>query len=744
MSNLPFDTNQPSQMQPLEGYRVDPLFTVGETLGDYTPIGILDGTGAYSLNDTTVRVLVNHEVGNSAGYKYTLASGAELTGARISYFDIDKRTLKIVDSGLAFDTIYNRAGEEVTPTTPLDTIAGEFGLDRFCSANLMEAYQFGNGRGFADTIYFAGEETDNGTEFALNVETNELWALPWLGVAAWESVTELDTGSTDKVALLIGDDRGPAPLYLYVGTKGVDYDENGQINFLERNGLTGGNLYAWVADDPSNNADVIEADARDFSGTGNSTKGRFVEVDIYDETGALPGYDDLGFATQDTQDALAADVNAFLMSRPEDVATNPNKGNQAVVASTGRTGILDDADVWGTTYIVDVNFTDLTNGNIGGDIKILYDGNDFETNGVSHPDYGLRSPDNLDWADDGKIYLQEDRAISSSLFGATSGEEASIWSIDPNATASETTLTRIAQIDRSAVPSGQTDSSPNDIGNWETSGILDVSTLFGAKPGELFVFDVQAHSLRDGSIITATNIDGNGDGTKTRQENLVEGGQLSFLIAPDATLPQDSSLVSGSTSGADTIEAKITTGFDGVNDIVFSGAGDDTVDVAIGGTLTGFNRINLGSGKDTVFVSDGDRANGGSGDDYFNASEATKYRLSGGKGNDVFDLGMSGRAIGGEGDDQFYVGEGGDNLLSGGAGADQFWLLTGDVPETANTVVDFTQGTDVIGIMGQGAGFNFNSLTRTGNNIALLNGDVFATLNGFDTTTLTAADFVFI
>ncbi|MGL5035366.1 MAG: alkaline phosphatase PhoX, partial [Microcystaceae cyanobacterium] len=117
MSNLPFDTNQPSQIKPLEGYRVDPLFTVGETLGDYTPIGILDGTGAFSLNDTTVRVLVNHEVSSDVGYKYTLASGVALTGARISYFDLDKRTLQIVDSGLAFDTIYNRAGQKVTPTT---------------------------------------------------------------------------------------------------------------------------------------------------------------------------------------------------------------------------------------------------------------------------------------------------------------------------------------------------------------------------------------------------------------------------------------------------------------------------------------------------------------------------------------------------------------------------------------------------------------------------------------------------
>jgi hypothetical protein len=74
--------------------------------------------------------------------------------------------------------------------------------------------------------------------------------------------------------------------------------------------------------------------------------------------------------------------------------------------------------------------------------------------------------------------------------------------------------------------------------------------------------------------------------------------------------------------------------------------------------------------------------------------------------------------------------------------ADQFWLLTDMAPDTANTVVDFTQGTDVLEISGQGAGVNFASLTRTGNSIAL-NGDVFATLNGFDTTTLTAADFVF-
>jgi glycerophosphoryl diester phosphodiesterase len=218
-----------------------------------------------------------------------------------------------------------------------------------------------------------------------------------------------------------------------------------------------------------------------------------------------------------------------------------------------------------------------------------------------------------------------------------------------------------------------------------------------------------------------------------------------FGVTPDfAATQREAKLIVG-TSGVDKLIAGTPEKpFDGINDLVFTGAGNDEVDATTApSAIAGNNRINTGSGADEIFVNNGDRANGGSGDDIFDASEVSGYRLSGGKGNDIFNLGVSGRAIGGDGDDKFYVGEGGDNLLSGGAGADQFWLLTGDVPETANTVVDFTQGTDVLGIAGQGTAVNFASLTRTGNSIAL-NGDVFATLNGFDTATLTAADFVFI
>jgi len=104
-----------------------------------------------------------------------------------------------------------------------------------------------------------------------------------------------------------------------------------------------------------------------------------------------------------------------------------------------------------------------------------------------------------------------------------------------------------------------------------------------------------------------------------------------------------SQLVTGN-SGNDTAIANDSRSdiiFDGINDTVFTGAGNDEVDTlfAVNSPFSRGNRINTGSGQDTLSVNNGDRANGGSGDDYFDASSAMNYRLSGGKGHDIFDLG---------------------------------------------------------------------------------------------------------
>ncbi|MBK1987218.1 esterase-like activity of phytase family protein [Sphaerospermopsis aphanizomenoides BCCUSP55] len=210
-------------------------------------------------------------------------------------------------------------------------------------------------------------------------------------------------------------------------------------------------------------------------------------------------------------------------------------------------------------------------------------------------------------------------------------------------------------------------------------------------------------------------------------------------LAPGLGQP-DQDLVIG-TPDADLLIAGID--FDGVSDIVFTGAGNDEVDVPFGGSLAGNNRIFTGSGADVIYVADGDRSFGSSGDDELDATDVTDYRLSGGAGNDIFYLGADGRALGGDGDDQLFVQEGGGNLLSGGIGADQFWILNGDLPSETNTITDWEIGTDVLGIGGQGADFGFDDLTLSGNSI-MVGTTTIAILNGIDATSLTADHFAFV
>lgn len=213
---------------------------------------------------------------------------------------------------------------------------------------------------------------------------------------------------------------------------------------------------------------------------------------------------------------------------------------------------------------------------------------------------------------------------------------------------------------------------------------------------------------------------------------------------PDTELTlTDSNIVAGS-SEADDLSASITPGFDGVSDMVFAGAGNDDVDTAIAGNTSGDNRISLGSGDDITFVADRDRAFGGAGDDIFEATEASRYRLSGGAGNDQFFLGSEGRALGGDGDDSFFAEIGGDNKLSGGVGSDAFWIVNGELPEGINTIIDFEQGLDIIGISGQGdLKFGGLTLTVTGNDTEIgIGGTTIARLMG--TTSLNADDFTFV
>ena len=141
------DTRAEAQVDALAG-KVNPAFTIGETVRGYTPPGILDGTAVWSRSGS-VQMLVNHEMGNDLGYPYTLDNGVALTGARVSSFWFDPNKRGIIDAGLAYGAIYNRAGEKVDEPSDLE---GD-GLGRLCSARGVARGE----RGFMNDIFFTGE-----------------------------------------------------------------------------------------------------------------------------------------------------------------------------------------------------------------------------------------------------------------------------------------------------------------------------------------------------------------------------------------------------------------------------------------------------------------------------------------------------------------------------------------------------------------------------------------------------------
>lgn len=513
------DTTADSMMKPLQTYSIDPLFTVGETIKGYTPPGILDGIAAYKTSDSRVKLLVNHELSKDEGYAYSLANGTQLTGARVSFFNVSRAHRKVFDAGLAYRKAYDRAGKLVTSAEQINETgdpASTAGFDRFCSSAGYAAGDFG----FVDDIYFTHEETSEqgghphgGSVWAIDVNDRSIWALPALGRGAWENVTSLKPPVPGSVALAMGDDYGNTsmrpgdptvyvgvPLYFYIGTK----DRSPDASFPARNGLAEGQVYYYKAAARCDAAPT-ETSPQTFNGTSSTMTGVLCPIAVQDASKAgQPGYDAEGYLNGETLRSNALAAGAFAFSRPEDLHHNPANRNQFVFISTGR-GRNFPADDWGTTYIVTTDLAAKT-----AEVKILYDGDDAGGGQFADPDFGLRSPDNTVWGADGFIYVNEDPATQNNVFGELSGKQPSIWRLNSKTAKAR----RIAIMDPLAVfPPDATDNG--DL--WESSGILDVTKLFPTRPGEvLLVSDIQAHGIVDGGIAA---------------QNLVEGGQLFLLSA---------------------------------------------------------------------------------------------------------------------------------------------------------------------------------------------------------------------
>jgi hypothetical protein len=319
--------------------------------------------------------------------------------------------------------------------------------------------------------------------------------------------------------VLSGDDTFDAPasqLYLYSAASGTGFwnDE--------------GTLYAFKSDDAAVNdyGDVTEAMA--------PVAGRFIEVPSAIATGKLNGHEvtstDFGFPAPPTGipdgpqwvlETWSNMNNAFQFIRIEDTAYDRTNPRVVYLADTGEPRALPDAATGRLRRGPSGTEGPYPNGRIwkltlgsnpllGATLDIL-PGANFDALGYRNPN-AVHQPDNVETTTEG-LYIQEDtgshNAQSASFPNATNSR---VWRYGL-ATAS---LTVVAEVNQ-AVPGAPA----LNRATWESSGIVDVSSIFGAGS---FLLDVQAHSWDD-------TLGGGNDAPAVPKR---EHGQLLLLRAPSS------------------------------------------------------------------------------------------------------------------------------------------------------------------------------------------------------------------
>jgi hypothetical protein len=470
-------------------YEVDALLSVDDKvplLGgapgqQYRMIGIPDGLGAHPNGDGTATLYMNQELGSSVQSE-PIVGGTKNRGAIVSKWILDEDGDPIAGKR-AYDWVY----EENTLRGPAANVGNTTpAFARFCSAFLA-----GPEQGFDRWIYLTNEESDGSDTFdgrgglSVAVFENELHTLPGLGRYAKENTVVQPTRSTHTVIFALED--GPATLdnqlYMYVGKQ----DRAANASVLARNGLDNGSVYVFRSLDPSLNSE------RTF--TSSSVTGEWVEI---------PGVESMSAAQLE---AASDAAGAMTFVRPEDGAFNPHNPNELFFDTTGSSSGADN----GVNELGRLYSLRLHPGNPlkPATLTIVYNADTIVGAGG---DIGI-SPDNIGVSSE-YLMINEDGTTESRATMAAKGRDGSIWRLNlvkgpvSAVGVDASTATRVAELD----PPGR-DGVPVNPGVWETSGIIDVSAIFGP---DTWLSDVQAHSptaAPGGSAVT------------------VEDGQL-FLLRP--------------------------------------------------------------------------------------------------------------------------------------------------------------------------------------------------------------------
>lgn len=458
----PSSSQLPYILRSVPGVVTRSILTVGDSVNlkpdgvtPYRMVGIPDGLGAYDNGDGTFIVLMNHELGSTAGI--VRAHGS--IGSFVSKWIIRKDDLTVLSGSDLINSVY------LWNTTTNSYEAAATALNRMCSADLPVVgafYDPATGRGTTSRIFMNGEEASNGRAFAhiaTGPDAGTSWELPWAGKYAFENHVASPYAQDKTIVMGLDDsDRTfssegqaePSELYVWVGQKQSTGSE------VEKSGLRNGVLNGIRVGTPGN------YDANENSVTSGE---RFEVVSLTDQTNN-PTWVPL------QAESIAKTITQF--RRVEDGAFDPINPNDFYFVTTDRfdTVKAGTGTTVGRSRLYRLRFDDITNPVAGGVIDAVLDGTEAQ-----------QMMDNIGIDRRGRIMVQEDVGNNPHI--------GKIWAYS----IANDSLSAVGEHDSSLFLSGSPDFLTQDE---ESSGIIDVSDILGDG---WFLLDVQAHYGIPGELV---------------------------------------------------------------------------------------------------------------------------------------------------------------------------------------------------------------------------------------------------
>ena len=446
----PSSSETPYLVSTADNVYIESLLTVGDSVGGYRMVGIPDGLGAFDNGDGTFTVLMNHEISSGGAVR---AHGAN--GAFVSEWVFDKTTLEVLSGHdlMQHSWLYNTATHAYVEHSA--ALGNGVAFSRFCSADLPDQSAFYNsvsGLGYnGGRIFMDGEES--GVEgrpmahFVGGALDGNSFELAWLGNMSFENlVANPFTGNKTVVAET--DDGTNNQVYFYYGDKKSTGDA------LDKAGLTGGHLWGLHVDDFAGNSNNT---TNSTTPLGADDQSHFSLIDLGDVSG-MTG------AQIDAASELAG-VSSFL--RPEDGAWDTIDPDRFYFVTTNAFNAP--SQLWA------VDFNNAADPTAGGTIHLLLNGSE-----------GQQMFDNIAVDKNGVVTLQEDVGNNAHL--------GKVWQYDP----ATDVMTQIAVHDANRFLSGGSNFLTQDE---ESSGVIDVSSIFGNAGENVYLMDVQAHYGIPGELV---------------------------------------------------------------------------------------------------------------------------------------------------------------------------------------------------------------------------------------------------